>query len=424
MSNNDRGLAKRLKTFQERFGGNAPICCPEIRVKIQATNLQRYGAKTPFESKNIREKCKQTIRAKYGVDNAGSLPEVVLKREHTIRDHTFERYKTVLQQTHNISLVSSKDQFINDDSLTFVCNNCGNQWNQPRTISQLVVCDKCTITNSNYYKKQGLIDFIKSITNNVVLDYSIDQYAVDVYVDRYKVAFRWVDNWNDNELHCDADYNRQLSDTFNNNGIRVIHIFEYQWKIDRIKLQYLIRGALHDFDYTIYARQCVIKPITQKVFREFLEDNYLGSYVNASTRLGLFYDDLLVAIVGFGKGRYQRNVIELYRYCVKNGYRIVGGLSKLIKNSPFDHIFSYVDKSRYTGNGYIASGFKIIGQTFACGYVYSDGVATHDRISCQKHRQLKKFGRYDPNLTESENMAINGFYRVFDCGALRLEWTR
>lgn len=73
MSNsNDRGLAKRLKTFQERFRGNAPICDSTIRQKIQATNLERYGAKTPFESKAIRDKCRKTIQQRYGVDYAGA----------------------------------------------------------------------------------------------------------------------------------------------------------------------------------------------------------------------------------------------------------------------------------------------------------------------------------------------------------------
>lgn len=425
MSSNDRGLAKRLKTFQERFGGNAPICCPEIRAKIEATNLKKYGVKTPFESKSIRDKCKQTIRERYGVDNAGSLPHVVLKREHTIRDHTFERYKTVLLQTHNIQLISTKDQFINDHVLAFQCNNCNHVWTQNRTIPQLVTCPNCATTNIVYYNRQGLIDYITSIYQGKILfDYKIDNYSIDVFIPQYNIGIRWVDNWYDNELYRDPDYNRQLSDVFKNHNIRVIHIFEYQWKINRIKLQYLIRGALHDFDNVIYARNCTIKPIDQKTFRQFLEDNYLGSYVNASTRLGLFHNDCLIAVVAFGKGRYQRNVIELYRYCVKLGYRIIGGLSKLIRNSTFDRVFSYVDKSRYTGNGYIASGFKVIGETVACGYVYSNGITTHDRISCQKHRQLKKFGRYDPKLTESENMAINGYYRVFDCGALRMEWTR
>ena len=83
-----------------------------------------------------------------------------------------------------------------------------------------------------------------------------------------------------------------------------------------------------------------------------------------------------------------------------------------------------MDKACYTGNGYIACGFKLVGETKACGYVYSNGKETYDRISCQKHKQLKKFGRIDSKLTESENMAINGFYRVFDCGAYRFQWDR
>ena len=34
---------KTLKTMQERFGGNAPICNDEIKSKIKQTNLIKYG---------------------------------------------------------------------------------------------------------------------------------------------------------------------------------------------------------------------------------------------------------------------------------------------------------------------------------------------------------------------------------------------
>lgn len=425
MSSNDRGLAKRLKTFRERFGGNAPICCPDVRAKIQATNLERYGAKTPFESKAIREKCKQTIREKYGVDNAGSCLQVITKRQHTIRDHTFDRYRTVLRQTHNIELVSTRDQFINDEVLTYTCNNCGRVWSQQRQIPQIVICSCADHPNNDTYKKQGMINYIRSIYHrSIITDYQLGPYTIDLYVPEYNVGFRWVDNWNDNELFRDRTYNRNLSDYFRNNGIRVVHVFEYLWRANPIKMQNLVNGALHYYSNVLYARNCEIRPISSSMFHQFLLDNHLGNYVHASTRLGLFNDNQLVSIAGFGKGRYTKGIPELYRYCVKSGHRVVGGLSKLITHCPFDTVFSYVDKACFTGNGYLASGFKLIGETKACGYVYSNGRTTYDRISCQKHLQLKKFGHVDDNLTESENMAINGFYRVFDCGAYRFQWNR
>ena len=425
MSNsNDHGLAKRLKTFQERFGGNAPICDPTIRQKIQATNLERYGAKTPFESKAIRDKCRKTIQQRYGVDYAGACPEVTIKRKHTIRDHNYEKYCSILKQTHNIELISSRQQFITDDFLTFKCNVCGNQWTQCRDLPQVITCD-CLDDNNSVTKKQQMIDFIQSVYQGPIFEnYNVDQYVVDLYIPQYNVAFRWVDNWYDNELFRDCNYNRNLSERFKQRGIRVIHVFEYLWITSTYKLQYLIKQALHIWDCVLYAKYCDLRSISSSTFHDFLVQNHLGNYVHASTRLGLFYNDQLVAVAGFGKGRYTKSATELYRFCVKNGYQVVGALGKLIKHCPFDTVFSYVDKACYTGNGYLACGFKLVGETKACGYVYSNGKKTYDRISCQKHKQFKKFGRIDPNLTESENMAINGFYRVFDCGAYRFQWNR
>ncbi|QQV87837.1 hypothetical protein [Campylobacter phage CJLB-7] len=33
-----------------------------------------------------------------------------------------------------------------------------------------------------------------------------------------------------------------------------------------------------------------------------------------------------------------------------------------------------------------------------------------------KHKLKDKLEKFDPNLTESENMKLNGYNRVWDCG--------
>lgn len=74
---------KRIKTNQERYGGNSPTCSEEVTNKIKKTNqerygnnsslhgnrqkiteqifLEKYGTKTPLTNDDIKEKIKKSL---------------------------------------------------------------------------------------------------------------------------------------------------------------------------------------------------------------------------------------------------------------------------------------------------------------------------------------------------------------------------
>ena len=52
-------------------------------------------------------------------------------------------------------------------------------------------------------------------------------------------------------------------------------------------------------------------------------------------------------------------------------------------------------------------------------YWYVKGGKCLSRYQCQKHKLPELLGEsFDPKLTEVENMIVNGWLRVFDCGNL------
>lgn len=117
----------------------------------------------------------------------------------------------------------------------------------------------------------------------------------------------------------------------------------------------------------IHARQCGIARVSKPVAQQFVNTNHTMGYANCYYHFGLFLKEELVAIACFSKGRQMRRLeegkksYELIRFCSKNDFTVVGGLSKLIRHfenfqSPGD-IMTYVDISWGEPHAYYALGF-------------------------------------------------------------------
>ena len=110
--------------------------------------------------------------------------------------------------------------------------------------------------------------------------------------------------------------------------------------------------------------------------------------------------------------------------CTKLNYQVIGGFSKLLKHQPYDNFVSYVDLSKYTGKGYFDNDFELISKSKpSYKYIYGDTVL--NRIAAQKYKLPELLGdKFDPTKTESQNMMDNDYWQVFDCGNLKLKYTR
>lgn len=104
----------------------------------------------------------------------------------------------------------------------------------------------------------------------------------------------------------------------------------------------------------VYARQTVVARVDKRITMDFLAEHHLQMAIPGKYRYGLYHDGELLSIAVFSGGRHMRDQqadyrsFELLRFCHKSGYRIVGGLSKLLKAfisqfHPAD-IMTYVDR--------------------------------------------------------------------------------
>lgn len=208
----------------------------------------------------------------------------------------------------------------------------------------------------------------------------------------------------------------------------------YQWEWDDPRIRSIIESqADKSSAFKVNARQCLVSEVSSGDSRAFLNEHHLQGYVNASARYGLYQDDELVALMTFGKPREQKKndpvEWELIRFCVKKGYLVRGGASRLFKRFVVDHspgsIVSYSDTAKVTGGMYPILGFSLVNES-APGYVWWDGTTTKRRYECMAYKLKEKHSALPgiESMTEAQIMKGMGYQKVENMGNKVWVWRK
>lgn len=174
----------------------------------------------------------------------------------------------------------------------------------------------------------------------------------------------------------------------------------------------------------IYARKCEVRELDKISTMSFLDRYHLQGSVRAfSCSVGLYYMGQLVAIMVFGKPRYNKKYEwELLRYC--SSKNVVGGAEKIFKyfQSKYNpqSIISYCDLSKFTGNLYSKLGFSLT-RTSIGKHWYNIKTKKHITNNLLMQRgfdQLlgKEYGCYGKGTSNEELMLQHGFVEIYDAG--------
>lgn len=161
---------------------------------------------------------------------------------------------------------------------------------------------------------------------------------LDLYSEKHKLAIEYdglmfhsygisklsyLNNTNEN---CYQHLNK--TQLYNEIGVSLLHIFESEWCNDNKQDIWIsiISNKLGLNKNKIFARKCVVKHIDSKTKNNFLNENHLQGEDKSSIKLGLYYENEIVAVITFGKPRYNsRYEYELIRFSVKKNVSVVGG---------------------------------------------------------------------------------------------------
>lgn len=257
---------------------------------------------------------------------------------------------------------------------------------------------------------------------------------IDIYIPDKKIGIEFNGTYWHSEEVKGKTYHLNKTLRAYKKGIHLIHIFEYEWADEqkRRKILDMLRRMINPSSNTIvYARKTELREVGSSESAEFLEENHLQGSINSSINYGLYYNNKLVALMTFGKPRFNKEYQwELHRLAYKNGVIVVGGADKLFKhfikeNNP-SSIISYCDISKFNGHVYPRLGFKAtLSDITEPNYMW---VESHTNIALPRYKTMKHkllaAGLGTPDMTENDIMESLGYTKVYDCGNLRFTWAR
>ena len=278
-------------------------------------------------------------------------------------------------------------------------------------------CPKCS--NPISKPQAEIISFIEDLGFEVEVNNRdiLSPFEIDIWVKEKGIGFEF----NGDYYHCDdmkeKYYHKEKKDLAEEKGIKLIHIYEWQFNNKKEQLFKRIKSVLGKSE-RLFARKLDIKPVSNSEAKSFCEENHLSGWSFASVRIGLYREEELVALMTFGKPRFNKKYDwELIRFCSKG--TVVGGASKLFKNFKETYsgsIISYAsrDWTSMSDNLYLSLGMKFEKVTLP-NYVWVKGKKVLSRYQTQKKRLKNLFGTQG---TEEEILKSNGFKRIWDSGNL------
>lgn len=400
--------------------------------KRQQTNQKKYGVKFANQCESVKEKTKNTNIKKYGVECVLNTEKSYANMLKSIRTKSWE----IIQSNKEYIPLFTKDEFIQNKDKYYEwkwrCRTCGNEFLHEYYSPMYRFCRKCwpRIDSGTSKEEVEVCNYIKSLTNERIVfkeklnrQFMHNSKEIDILIPSLKIGIEF-DGLYWHSKNCEKDHNFHLKKTelCEKQGVQLVHVFEDEWlfkqKIVKARLKHLISKN----QCKIFARKCIVREISSNIKDKFLEKYHIQGTSVSKINLGLYYKDYLVAVMTFSKSRFNKKYeYELSRYATIFNFTVVGGASKLLRyferNWKPKSLLSYADRRWSKGNMYYKLGFTL-DHISKPAYFYIKNQIRHSRIEFQKYKLKNLFENFDPKLSEVQNMANNGFSRIFDCGNL------
>jgi len=424
--------------FIERKKRKKNFCTSECLIKWQSN---------PVNIKKRIDKSKEAVQKKYGVDYTFQIKEKRLlaskKSKAAYHERGSDIVKPALQKLakNREKKLTSRFSKLGYDILEFDGKNLkvshpdGHIFNEnrkllvnrlnhgvelstiiqplgsPRTTFERKICNFLTTNNINYIPNDR-----KTISGE--LDINIPSHSTAIEIN----GLYWH-----SEYYLNKSYHIDKTNKCLEKNIQLFHFFEDELLEKYDIIESMISNKLGLINNKIYARKCEIKEVDPKTSSKFLNENHIQGNVNSLIKIGLYYNDELVALMTFGKlrnvlGNKNKNIgeFELLRFCNKINTIVIGGASKLLKHFNLKHqpnkIITFANKRYSNGNLYGVLGF-VLDKTTQPNYWYVVGKKRKHRFSFRKDILVKE--GYDPNKTEHQIMQERKIPRIYDCGNIK-----
>jgi hypothetical protein len=389
-------------TCIERYGVDSVAKVEEFKKRQVSSLIEKHGVDSPLKSTKIKERASKTLRDRYGVESALQSPELLEKMKRTC----VQRYGTEHAMKNSGVKIKSMQSRL-------------------KKYGKLV---------SNLGQTQRKItSWINSLGFNFNPDVLIlDGKELDLYDPDQKLALEFCGLYWHNENSPEPrtrSYHHDKWKICRDKGVRLLTIFDDEWRDRNEVCKSLILSKLGVFDRRLQGRKCEVMEISKDEMKSFCDLHHLqGANKLSESCFGLFHKGELVGAIDMGRHHRKKKSkdVVLTRLCFKPGVQVIGGSNKLFKacvewcrSNGFERILSWSDNRYSDGGVYERLGFDRTAD-LPPDYYYVDMKNPKRRLS--KQSQSKKNSKCPPEMTELEWANSRGLSRIWDCGKVRWEF--
>ncbi len=415
----------------EHYGVDHISKSNEIKKQKQETLYKHYKVKNPMHSKTLKNKQINALFLNHGVTNPMKSEDIKNKCVNNGVQTKFNNFIDRFKGQEIDTIISWSG-----DVLTLNCNVCNKDYSLTRELFILrnsknrETCLHCNpLYKKDSYGENEIETYIKSLINcDIIINNRsiLGGKELDVYIPSRNLAIEFNGLYWHNELFVEYKYHLNKTIECEKQGIKLIHIFEDEWLYKQDIVKSRLKNILGLTTNKVFGRKCVIKEVSINDNKAFLDINHIQGNVNSNIKLGLYYNNELVSLMTFGKGRIamggNSNQYELVRFCNKLDTSVIGGADKLlqyfIKTYNPKEIISYADRRWSQGGLYGKLGFTFIHDS-SPNYHYIKNNKRYYRFGFRKSILVKE--GFDPNKSEHQIMLDRGYYRIYDCGSKKYE---
>ncbi len=428
----------RRDTCISKYGVDNPMRSDLIKKNYTESILDKYGVDNIGKLESSKIKVRETNFKRYGVEYISQLETVKKSLSNKLKDRSYDMNKSRLEgiKSSIVDKISkfSDIQFVDIvNTSLYLMSHLDHEFQIPKTTlndrikNGNIICTVCNKIESGSDSEKSILDFIRLNYNKNIVENCRDIISgeLDIYLPDDSIAFEYNGVFWHSDRYKDRFYHLNKTKECLSLGIKLIHIWEDDWKYKTEIIKSRILNLLGQ-SKRIWARNCTLKEISTKEAQDFLDKNHIQGGCVSKVRIGLFHKNILISLMTFGSLRRSLGHIskdgsyELLRFCNELNVSVVGGASKIFKYFLDRYVpksvISYADRSWSNGGLYNRLGFSFGGETNPNYYWVVNGVRKN-RFGYRKDILIRE--GFDPNLSEIEIMKSMGYNRIWDSGSLK-----
>lgn len=322
---------------------------------------------------------------------------------------TTEQFIKEITEVHNGKYNYSKVEYVGaKEKVCIICPIHGEFWQEASSHLSGCGCPKCVgmISKAEEEIKQFIIEnFDIEILSNK-RDILSDGKELDIYIPSLNIAFEYNGMiWHSEKFGKDKDYHLNKTVDCLKQGIRLYHIYEYEWQNKRIAVQNNILQILNKTEnYSNNAEfRSKISLIEENKAEEFLKLYDVQGFINSDLYIGVFIENKLVSTMSLNKG-YKENEWEITRFTMEGHFNIKEIYRKtfqwFVENYKPKIVTVTLDRRWNSGELLEELGFQLI-ETLPPTFAYT---------------------RSPNEYINGINVIRDGFYKIWNCGYLKYTW--